>query len=105
MSATLLERLKNLHQNGPAPRKYGICTQVRGITALETGYMHHLMLQWPGCSEHFTFIVPARRSDTSAKSAQNAYAYCNTVQMWDRNTEYGALRWELLEWMIEELQK
>lgn len=29
----------------------------------------------------------------------------HSATLWDRNTEYGKLRWELLEWLIEELQK
>lgn len=28
-----------------------------------------------------------------------------SATLWDRNTEYGQLRWELLEWLIKELQK
>lgn len=103
--ASLLEKLQELHTNGPVPYSLGICTQVNGITHLERGYMLHLMQQWPGSSSNANFPVPASRTDTSIKAAQVKYAKSNTKQMWDRNTEHGQLRWELLEWLIEELQK
>lgn len=94
--------LEKLYTNGPAPRSYGICTQ---LTNLEKGYMLHLMQQWPGSSGNVYFPVPAIRTDTSPQAAKVKYVKSNTKQMWDRDTEHGQLRWELLEWLIEELQK
>ena len=105
MSARLLEKLQELHTNGPAPYNHGICTQVSGITPLSRGYMLYLMQQWPGHSGGINFPVPANRTDTSPEAAHHKYMESNTKQLWDRNTEYGQLRWELLEWLIEELQK
>ena len=106
MYAHLLERLQELHTNGPAPYNHGICTQLSGpLTVLERGCLLHLMQLWPGSSGHANFPVPANRTDTSPKAAYHKYMESNTKQMWDRNTEYGQLRWELLEWLIEELQK
>lgn len=106
MSARLLEKLQELHTNGPAPYNHGICTQLSGpLTALEIGCLLHLMQLWPGSSGHIDYPVPASRIDTSPKAAYHKYMESNTKQMWDRNTEYGQLRWELLKWLIEELQK
>lgn len=106
MSARLLEKLQELHTNGPAPYNHGICTQVsEHLTIQERGYMLCLMQQWPGRSGRVNFPVPANRTDTSPKAAYHKYMESNTKQMWDRNTEHGQLRWELLEWLIEELQK
>lgn len=102
---SLLKKLQELHTNGPAPYNHGICTQVNGITHLERGYMLHLMQQWPERSGHIDWPVPASRADKSPKSAYHKYMESNAKQMWDSNTEYGQLRWELLEWLIEELQK
>lgn len=76
-----------------------------GITHLERGYMLYLMRQWPERSGHIDWPVPASRTDTSPKSAKHKYMVNNTEQMWDKGQEYGQLRWELLEWLIEELQK
>lgn len=106
MSARLLEKLQELHTNGPAPYNHGICTQVsEHLTVLEKGYMLYLMRQWPERSGHIDWPVPASRTDTSPKAAYHKYMASDTKKMWDRNTEYGQLRWELLEWLIEELQK
>lgn len=106
MSARLLEKLQELHTNGPAPYDHGICAQLSGhLTIHEKGYMLHLMQLWPGSSGNIDFPVPASRTDTSPEAALIKYMESNTKQMWDRNTEHGQLRWELLEWLIEELQK
>lgn len=105
MSARLLEKLQELHTNGPAPYNHSICTQLTGLTSQERGYMLYIMRQWPERSGHIDLPVPASRTDTSPKSAQHKYMASDTKKMWDRNTEYGQLRWELLEWLIEELQK
>lgn len=106
--ASLLEKLQELHTNGPKPYCHGICTQLTSLTSLtrlERGYMLHLMQLWPGSSRHPDFPVPANRTDTSLKAAQHKYMASDTKQMWDRDTEHGQLRWELLEWLIKELQK
>lgn len=104
--ANLLTALKQLKEQGHAPHNYGICTQIsRHLTIRESRYMSHLMQQWPGRSGSRNYPVPASRTDRSSLAAQLKYAESNTKQMWDRNTEHGQLRWELLEWLIEELQK
>ena len=103
--ASLLEKLQELHTTGPAPRSYGICTQLTGLTHLESGCLLHLMQQWPGSSGNVNFPVPTSRTDTRPQAAKVKYVKSNTKQMWDRDTEHGQLRWELLEWLIEELQK
>lgn len=102
---SLLEKLQELYTTGPAPRSYGICTQLTGLTNLERGYLLHLMNKWPSRSGNVNFPVPASRTDTSPKAAKIKYRKSNTKQMWDHDTEHGQLRWELLEWLIEELQK
>lgn len=103
---SLLKKLQELHTNGPAPCDNGICTQISmHLTSRERDYMLHRMQQWPGHSGNIDFPVPASRTDTSPKAAEIKYMESSTKQMWDRNTEYGQLRWELLEWLIEELQK
>lgn len=106
MSARLSEKLQELHTNGPAPYNHGICTQVsEHLTIPERGCLLHLMQQWPGCSGSVNYPVPASRTDTSPEAARRKYMESYTKQMWDRDTEHGQLRWELLEWLIEELQK
>ena len=105
LALTLLEKLQELHTNGPAPYNHGICTQLTGLTNQERGYMLHLMHLWPGSSGHPDYPVPANRTSKCHKTAQHKYMVSNTEQMWGKGQEYGQLRWELLEWLIEELQK
>lgn len=105
MSASLLEQLQALHKNGPQSMRHGICLQVSWLAVKEHDTLQHLMVTWPAGTSDTTFPVPASRSDKTASSAQLAYRKASREQMWDRNTEYGQLRWELLEWLIEELQK
>lgn len=102
---SLLEKLQELYTNGPAPHSYGICTQLTGLTSLERGYMLHLMNQWPDSTGHLDYPVPANRTSKCHKTAQHKHMVSSTEQMWSKGQEYGQLRWELLEWLIEELQK
>lgn len=67
-----------------------------GREALRT----HLMMQWPkgtGDSLHPIHSYSARMSP-----AERFYTCCG---MWDEDTMYGRARWELLRWMISELEK
>lgn len=105
MSASLLEQLQALHKNGPQSMRHGICTQVSRLTALEDGRMTHLMAMWPEGTGDARYPVPADRSNNDVGAAQIAYMKASTTIMWSRSIEYGQLRWELLEWLIEELQK
>jgi hypothetical protein len=104
MSAELLRKLKHLHRHGPKYGLFGICTQIH-VANIERGVLAHMFANWPSRSEHLSYPVPKSRTDLSAKSARSTYNKCNSGQMWDSNTEHGQLRWELLEWLIEELQK
>lgn len=92
MSVELLEELKHLHAKGGG--EVGICRQVSYVHAQE---LAELFERWPKSSESLVYPIPG-----------GAEAYCSArlcKTMWDRSTEYGALRWELLGWLIEELQK
>lgn len=92
MSVELLEELKQLHAQGGS--SIGICHSVYCWHGPE---LAKLFTSWPKYSGDDFLPIPG---------GVEAYAkaYRNDT-MWDRNTEYGALRWELLEWLIEELQK
>lgn len=90
MSVQLLEELKQLHAQGGS--KLGICYSVDCWPELA-----ELFVSWPKYSGHNHYPIAGGHV-----AYRKAY---NDDTMWDRNTEYGALRWELLEWLIEELQK
>ena len=94
----LLKQLKELHAAGPKDPTLGICQ----ITTLETApYIKGIWEKWPKYSGSLLYPVPAFEGQDS-KEAENSF-YMNYL-LWDKDTEYGRNRWELLEWMIEEIQ-
>lgn len=53
----------------------------------------HYALRWPKHSGDWYFPIPG-----------GVDAFYNCPDKWDRSTEYGRLRWELLDFLIEELR-
>ena len=94
----LLWQLKELHAAGPKDPTLGICQ----VGTEETKpYFIEIWENWPKYSGMRLFPVPAFEGQQS-KEAENSFYKTNLL--WDKNTEYGRNRWELLEWMIREIQ-
>lgn len=80
--------------------RHGICcatdVKVRGMIPTYD-MLGKLFVEWPKFSGNAAYPIEGNwlAYDLARVSAT----------LWDRNTEYGQLRWELLEWLIEELQK
>ena len=93
-----------------------------------TTYKNALMARWPESDGRCTFPVTVPWDELSGeeraalefdtprnypKTPDVARALFNAVDcgdlydgnFWDKGTEYGAARWRLLGWMIEELEK
>ena len=89
-------------QDGPRHPTAGICYALSRsyeyqIASHDTGlYMkaalRAAMMSWPKYSGDFIYPIPG-----------GGMAYDNHRAKWDRTTEYGRLRWELLDWIIQEL--
>ena len=95
--ATIVDLLKKVHE-GPDKPKCGICSQ-RGIIELETPafeLLKEVMAKWPKSSGSRLYPVPS--PDPESPSV----AYYTHNDLWNKNTEYGRLRWELLDWLIEQ---
>lgn len=61
--------------------------------------LKHLMSLWPKFSGRTFYPVP------STNEGQDAYgAFHECIACWDKNTEYGQLRWELLDFCIQRLE-
>lgn len=92
---TLLEGIKKL------PNKdCGICGQP-AMMSLSPGaftVVRDLMTQWPKFSGAGSYPVP---STIEGRTPCQCF-HDNIHNMWDRNTEYGALRWKLLDWLVEQ---
>ena len=61
--------------------------------------LRYLMSLWPKFSGKDFYPVP---STTGGVDAHDAFHSC--MECWNKNTEYGQLRWELLEFCIERLK-
>lgn len=111
----LLDALKQVSSKGPRKIDIGICTNVEEIVESKLAIedlerctikefcevlelMQDLMTKWPKFSGDEEYPIPGGR---------DAYL----VAKWDKTLwaryehEYGALRWELLDWLIETLEK
>ena len=97
----LLGALKNVYKNPNCLA--GICYQVESqydYTELDlvVEALICLFVKWPKFSGQVTY--PVRHPILSPFDA-----YQETHDMWDKETEYGRNRWELLEFCINELEK
>lgn len=102
-SIVLLDALRAIQRN-PEP-DIGICGQVGAQlagqmpqTLLAVGpLLFTLFKRWPKYSGLKYFPIP-----DNCRFPEDAYL--NNKAFWDRNTSYGALRWELLEFCIDQLE-
>lgn len=102
-SVILLAALRKIHAS-PEP-DIGICGQVGAQLAGQTPEMllsvdellSTLFKRWPKYSGLRNFPIP-----DICRFPEDAYH--NNDAFWDRNTSYGALRWELLEFCIDQLE-
>lgn len=108
MKEWLLDALQSVRVGGPTQPNTGLCKNVRvamGVDWLSkeweqvASWMHRAYPKWPKYSGNVTFPVPG---------GANIYDFHREHQpigsMWDRNTEYGRLRLELLDFLIEQLE-
>ena len=94
----LLWQLKELQEAGPKDPTLGIC-QVR--TYETRPYFREIWEKWPKYSGMSLFPVPEFEGQQGKEAVDSFY---KTNLLWDKNTEYGRNRWELLEWLIKEIQ-
>lgn len=101
----LLTALKQLRENGPKNRDAGICSQLDlyGSYSSEEQRWQFIasFMTWPHYSGDISFPVP---SPDKSIEAIDAY-FDKSNDLWDRDTEYGRLRWDLLDHIIKEMSK
>lgn len=108
--------LRSIKVRGPSTLFLGVCTNVDEAISAMGGVdrrvatdaklaMRDLMVKWPGGTGSGAFPVPHPSALHGQAYAGQAYTEHSLggLNMWDRETEYGASRWALLEWMIEQL--
>lgn len=93
----LLWQLIDLQETGPKDPTLGICQ----VSTFETRpYFKEIWEKWPKYSGTILFPVPEFEGQDSKEAGNSFYKH---YLLWDKNTEYGRNRWELLEWMIKEI--
>ena len=84
----------------------GICNGIRHylegrsdiyFTVRDSHTIQELMKEWPKHSGNNEFPITVRGINPMKE-------YMGCYDKWDRKTEYGQLRWELLEWLINKLE-
>lgn len=90
----LLDMLYGIRLNGPINSRSGICGNVSFRRCL---ILDGLFKTWPKYSGNQEFPIQVGDEGPAA-----TYLYCKN--MWDKSTEYGQLRWELLDHCIAQLQ-
>lgn len=91
----------------------GICRQVRAYVseqgpqgcyeAVAMGIMEKLMLLWPESSGDPLYPVPNPRGLLKSSPYHTFSYHCDRGTLWAG--KYGALRKELVAWMLEQLRK
>lgn len=97
----LLTALKQLRENGPENRDVGICAQFDLSDSEERWQFRACFKTWPHYSGDIDFPIP---SPDESMNAVDAY-FDKGNDLWDRDTEYGRLRWDLLDHIIKEMSK
>lgn len=107
---------KHIRDNGPYNIRYGICYNILktptdlGIDLFD---LRKHFKTWKHYSGHIGFPIPSRpltkweRFRTKwfgSVIGSPAEAYKDRKGMWDKDTEYGRLRWDLLEHIIKETE-
>lgn len=91
----LLRKLSNIQADGPLCLSIGICSNALTETS-EWAYLHACFLCWPKFSGDLGYPVPHPELNCTG-----AYDLC--YDLWDKSTEYGLNRWELLDHCIRTL--
>lgn len=92
---SLLDELRNIRSNPSKIKKHlGICSNIKTLEL--KGEFRRLASKWPKHSGSLSFPVPHLKDPEEG--------YFNAINMWDRRTAYGKLRWELLNWAIATLE-
>ena len=105
---TLLETLLQLRDEldrGEFPGAYGICRYVflgtPNLWIFESWHLKELFAEWPEGTGLELYPIPGHDKNPYWPSAEHA----TPEHFWDRSQPYGAARYRLLNYLIEELSK
>lgn len=96
----LLDGMKRLRGKGPESRHLGICWNLQNAVASQSdryyayGAVSDLAVGWPKHRGNPAFPVPREEAEDR-----------DLTDIWDRTTQHGRDRWELLDWIIERAEE
>ena len=102
----LLACLKKLREDGPTTLQEGICENIRHVGAPNIYPMPSLWVHWPKFSGHVAYPVPAPSDKDQRVWLPGSYYMAVNAgggDMWAG--EYGELRKELLNWLIDTIEE
>lgn len=104
----VLQALKAIHRDKKRRLStIGICGAVKRyfeedgrniVTIKDQDVLHRLMKGWPKHSGVTEFPI-------CAYGVSPMKEFTNCIDMWNQDKPYGQLRWELLEWLINKLER
>lgn len=95
----LLDGMKRLREKGPELRHLGICWNLQNAVASQSdryyayGAVSDLAVGWAKHRGNPAFPVPLKEDGL------------DLTDIWDRDTQQGRDRWELLDWIIERAEE
>lgn len=110
----VLQVLRLMREEGPLLRNSGICanadvlTRIVGDACRFVGWMHAFgrVDEWPHYSGSMTFPVPPRTNLQGPLVGEVSEGmYQQVDDKWDTTTEYGLLRWDLLDYLIKQAER
>lgn len=118
LGVTALEAIESslisLRSRGPSRADMGICANLDDeLEQLGFGCYEECAFSWregafeiwPKFSGMLGWPVPSAESVPSADPMKTYYSASDAGSLWDETTEYGRLRYELLDFLIEQIKK
>ena len=95
----ILEALEELQASSSEPDESGICGYLLNAgCSLEGNTLYNIFERWPSFSGSFSYPVQGY-NNLSARGA-----YLKGGCSWDKGSEYGRARWDLVDFLIKELR-
>lgn len=93
-------------------RGYGICTIVREVLIRSDqefvkvhGILEYFWKNWEYYSGDKEYPVPSTKCRIPGWNTSSARAYCSSPNLYDLSTEYGKLRFDLVMYLIHEMNQ
>jgi len=95
-----LDALRKIRTDGPILKEKGLCAHIMFYLSGRDYLCDRLMTRWPKYSGDEAYPVPH-----PTMPPREAYFDADADDVWDKATEYGCNRWDLLDWLILQFEK